>query len=173
MENYDLQQDEVVLYKGKVVLKQKKGITELILTNKNFVLITTKKKLFAKAEVFVDTYPVKEIKYYKDNPQVIRKGQLIELYFLNDETEFMFESKSEARIFVSTALNLLTNKTTFERTFLKGSDKIKNTISMVDKSLGVDTVGIAKNVIKNGMLGKTTNVIGKGVKVIGKFIGKK
>ena len=64
MENYDLEQDEVVLYKGNVSLKKKKGITELVLTNINFVLITKRKRLFTKPQVFVDTYPIEEIKYY-------------------------------------------------------------------------------------------------------------
>ena len=167
MENYDLEQDEVVLYKGNVSLKKKKGITELILTNINFVLITKKKRLFAKEQVSVDTYPIDEIKYYKGNPQVIKKGHLIELYFLNDETEFTFESRNEARKFVSAALNLLTNKTTFERTLEKGIDKVKGTISLVDDKLGVDSVGITKGAIKNGLIGKTTNVIGNGIKAIG------
>ena len=47
MEHYDLEEDEVVLYKGKVSLQNQKGITELILTNINFVLITKQKKLFS------------------------------------------------------------------------------------------------------------------------------
>ena len=86
MEYYDLEEDEVVLYKGKVSLQNQKGITELILTNINFVLITKQKKLFSKEQVSVETYAVNEIKCYNGNPQVIKKGNLIELYFLNDET---------------------------------------------------------------------------------------
>lgn len=166
MEHYDLEESEVVLYKGNVSLKKKKGITELVLTNINFVLITRRKRLFSKEQVDVETFPIDEIKYYKGNPQVIKKGHLIELYFLNDETEFTFESRNEARKFVSATLNLLTNKTTFERTLEKSIDKVKGTISLVDDKLGVDSVGITKGAIKNGFIGRTTNVIGNGIKAI-------
>ena len=168
MENYDLEENEVVLYKGNVSLTKQKGITELILTNINFVLITKHKKLFSKEQVNVETYPIEEIKYYNGVPQVIKKGRLIELYFLNDETEFSFDSRNEARKFMNAALNLLTNKTTFER----GAEKVKNTISMIDNTFGIDSVGLTTSAVKNGVVGKTTNVIGKGLKTISKIIKK-
>ncbi|MBQ3494359.1 MAG: hypothetical protein IJA69_02985 [Clostridia bacterium] len=53
MENYNLRTDEVVLYKGNVILKNKKGTTELILTNINLVFINKYKKLFSKEEITV------------------------------------------------------------------------------------------------------------------------
>jgi len=168
MENYDLAQDEVVLYKGNVSLPKQKGITQLILTNINFVLITIKKKLCSKPQVNVDIYSVNEIKYYNDTPQVIKKGNLIELYFLTDEVEFTFASGNEARKFVNATLTLLTNKSSFVRR----AEKVKNTISMIDNSLGIDSVGLAKNIIKNGTVVKTASTIGKGVKTIGKIVKK-
>lgn len=169
MENYELEQDEVVLYKGKVSLPQLKGETELILTNYNFVLITKQKKLFSKEKLFVETYPVVEIKFYKGVPQVLKKGHLVELYFLNDETEFTFESGSECRKFVNVSMNLLTNKNLFERSV----DKIKSSISIVDNSLGINSKSIAETAIKNGVIGKTTNVLGKSIKGIANIVKKK
>lgn len=173
MENYDLEECEVVLYKGKVTLPKEKGNTELLLTNINFVLITKRKKLFSKEQVNVETYPVTEIKYYKGNPQVIKKGKLIELYFLNDETEFVFESRNEARKFVTASLNLLANKNTFTRVFEKSVDTVKDTISVVDNKLGINSVEITRNAVKNGIIGKTTSIIGDGVKFIGHITKKK
>lgn len=169
MKNYDLEQDEVVLYKGKISIPKQKGINELILTNYNFVLITTQKKLFTKEQVEVNTYPINEIKFYKGIPQVLKKGHLIELYFLNDEVEFTFESGNECRRFVNAALNLLTNKTLFER----GAEKVKNTISIIDNSLGIDSKNIAGNALKNGVVGKTTTVIGRSIKGIANIVKKK
>ena len=168
MENYDLEKDEVVLYKGNVSLPKEKGLTQLILTNINFVLITRKKKLFSKEQVNVDIYPVNEIKYYKDIPQVIKNGYNVELYLLDDEVSFEFDSKNEVRKFINATMTLLTNKSTLER----NTKKIKDTISTINNGLGIDSVGIAKNVLKNGIVGKTTNVIGKGVKTISKIIKK-
>lgn len=169
MENYDLQEDEVVLYKGKVLLKNSKGSSELILTNYNFVIIAKIKKLFSSEQVMVEVYPVSEVKYYQDIPQVLKKGNLVELYLLHDETEFSFESGKEAHKFINAALKLLTNKTAFER----GVEKTKKAISIVDTSLGVDSIGVAKNVagyaFKNNVAGK----VGTGIKAIGHFMKKK
>ena len=168
MQNYDLEENEVVLYKGQVSQKKQKGLTELLLTNINFVLINKQKKLFSKEIVNVETYPIIELKYYNGVPQVIKKGNLIELYFLNEEIEFNFDSRNEARKFVNTTLNLLTNKTTFERT----AEKVKETISVVDNTLGIDSVQLTENALKDGLLGKTTKVINKGVKIFKNFIKK-
>jgi len=169
MKNYDLEESEVVLYKGQVSLPQTKGITEIVLTNINFVLITKRKKLFAKDLVNVETYAVNEIKYYNGNPQVIKKGNLIELYFLNEEIEFTFNSRNEARKFVNATLTLLTNKSTLERS----AEKVKNTISVIDNTLGIDSMGITGNVLGNGLVGKTAGAIGKGLKTISKIVKKK
>ena len=171
MENYELEEDEVVLYKGFVNLAGEKSQTELILTNISFVLITKRKQMFKKEQVQVDTYPVNEIKYYKGDPQVIKKGRHVELYFISGETEFDFQSQNECRKFVDTAKNLITNKNKFERSV----EKVKATISMVDNSLGISSVDVAKLAINKGVVGKTVKVIGKTASVVGKgvkYIGK-
>lgn len=94
---------------------------------------------------------------------------MIELYFLNEETEFTFASRNEARKFVNATLNLLTNKSTFER----NAEKVKSTISTIDNTFGIDSMGITSNVLKNGVVGKTANVLGKGIKTLGSIINKK
>jgi len=159
MEYYDLEENEVVLFKGEVELNNKKGLTEFILTNINFVFITKQKKLFSKPQINIETYQVNELKYYNGSPQVIKKGNLIELYFLNDEIEFRFDSRNEARKCVNAILNLLTDKTTFERT----AEKVKNSISVVDKTFGIDSLKLTGDAIKGGVFGKTTNVLSKGI----------
>ncbi|MBQ4541367.1 MAG: hypothetical protein IJA23_00795 [Clostridia bacterium] len=164
MEFYDLDEDEVVLYKGCVALKDQKGITELILTNKNFVFITKIKKLFAKDEVVVDEFPTNEVKIYNGEYQVLKKGNIVEIYFLHDEIEFAFEIGNECRKFMNSVLKLLTSKNKFERVV----DKTKEAIHCVDNSLGVDSVGIVKSVATNKtVVGK----IGGAIKHIG--FGKK
>lgn len=168
MEYYDLEENEVVFYKGQVSQKNKKGTTEVVLTNINLVFVNKYKKLFSKEQITVDTYPINEIKYFNGVPQVVKKGNLIEVYFLGDETEFSFDSRNEARKFINAMLNFLTNKTTFERS----AEKVKNTISTIDNTLGIDSKSIAGSVIQNGFVGKTTSVVGKGIKAIGKIIKK-
>lgn len=169
MEHYDLDETEVVLYKGNVTLPNLKGDTQLILTNINLVLITRVKKLLAKEQVSVESYPMNEIKYYRDIPQVLRKGNLLELYFLHEEVEFSFNSSSDARKFVNATLTLLTNKTNFERK----AEKVKSTISTLDNSLGINSKNITTNLLANNVVGKTMGSIGKGIKTVGKIFKKK
>ena len=166
MEYYDLDEDEVVLYKGNVALKNQKGITELVLTNKNFVFITKIKKLFAKDEVVVDEFPINEVKIYNGEYQVLKKGNVVEIYFFHNEIEFAFEAGNECRKFMNAALKLLTTKNKFERAV----DKTKSAIQCVDTSLGVDSVGMVKKAATGVVTHKT--VIGKAFGAI-KSIGKK
>ena len=162
MENYDLEEDEVVLYKGDVTLKNQKNTTQLVLTNKNFVFITTIKKLFAKDQVIVDIFSVSEIKKYKEVPQVIRNGNEIDLYFIHDEISFVFESKNEVRKFMNAALTLITDK----NAFVRGVDKVKGTIELVKDTTGIDAVQVAKTV--GGIVAhKAVPPVGKGFRLLG------
>lgn len=150
MENYTLQENEVVLYKGEEIsCAEKRGFwIELILTNIALVLIVKKQKLFGKGQVFVETYPVQDIKVYNGIPQIKQQGAVVELYLLGGEQTLEFPSKKEAHKFAETAVELLTGKTAFER----GVDKTKDTVATVDGALGINTVGTVKNVF-DGALG--------------------
>jgi len=66
MENYDLEEDEVVLYKGNVALKNKKGETNLILTNVNFVFITKEKNCFRKKRYLLILIPCAKLNGIKE-----------------------------------------------------------------------------------------------------------
>lgn len=144
MEHYDLQQDEVVLYKGEVARKGVRGATELLLTNFNFVLITKTKKLLSKERAEVESYPIDCIKVYKDQPQVQQNDTIVDLYFQNAEWSLNFPSKKEAKKFVGKALEIVTGK----NAFVRGVDKAKATVAMVDETLGIDSVGVAKTAAK-------------------------
>lgn len=165
MENYKLKADEVVLYKGDVVLTGKKGNTELIFTNINLVLINKYKKLFSKEEITVLEYPVNEIKIYEGVPQIKTKGSIAEIYLLETEIEIDFDSKMELHKFTNAANKLLTGETNVQ----KGAKKVKDAIGLVDDTLGINTVEATGNVIKNGLVGSITNSIGK----IGSLFNKK
>lgn len=158
MEYYDLAEDEVVLFKGKVVIQNKKNETELILTNKNFVFITTIKRLFSKDEISVDVFSVSEVKLFEGTYQVLKKGNLVEIYFLHDEIGFTFVKGSECREFMNAVLKLLTHKNKFER----GAEKVLGAKDCVDKSLHIDSVGMVKTGLKTIVASKTSGVL-KGI----------
>ena len=82
MKNYDLEENEVVFYKGQVSQKNKKETTEVVLANINLVFINKYKKLFSKEQITVDTYPINEIKYFRYRQ------------FKNQKTELVFAKKN-------------------------------------------------------------------------------
>ena len=153
MEHYTLQPDEAVLYRGEAQVKQdgKNIKTELLLTDKFFVFIGKEKKLFRKEEITVESFAVDTVKTYKDAPNIIRKGEFVEIYFIGGEKFIEFSSKGDAKQFVAKALEFLTNKSAL----IRGIDKTKKVVSDVGDSLGIDketaatvAVGAAKFGVK-------------------------
>ncbi len=165
MDNYNLKAEEVVLYKGNGLFKNKKGITELILTNINIVFINKYKKPFSKEEITVYEYSVRSIKIYEGVPQIRTKGNIVEIYLLENEVEFEFYAKTELHKFVNASNKLLTGETSVQ----KGAKKIKNAIGLVNDTLGINTVEATGNLIKNGIVGNVTGALGK----IGSLFNKK
>ena len=148
MEHYTLQKDEVILYHGTVILlpndkkpkasQLKKTENELILTNFNFVFINKTKRLLGK-DVEVEIYKTNEVKFYKDNPYMIRKKNKLEIYFTATEKFVEFSSEKEAKNFINTAMRLVSGKSKFVRTV----KKVQNEIQETNKELDIDIVKIA------------------------------
>lgn len=181
MEYYQLREDEVVLYKGKVVLYGKD--TQIVLTNHNIVFIP---ESTAQTEI----HSVEDIKIYKEQPQVKVKGNTVEIYFLTTEKEFKFKSIFEIPKFTNAVKNLLTGKTKTER----GAEKVKKTINLVNETFNIDCVKGVGEIIKNATQKKSVTInigakngspeekskifsdigkdIGEGIGAIGKGIGE-
>lgn len=157
MDHYSLQNDEVVLYEGKVNLIGSQGNDELILTNINIVIITKIKKIFQKEQVEVKTFSVENVKVFNDAPQIKQSDTVVEVYLTDAEIKLGFDSKLTARKFVSKAVELITGKSTSVR----GAAKIKGAVGLVDDTLGIDTIGTIKNVMENGIVRTALGGIGK------------
>ena len=161
MERYQLQSDEAVLYEGEVIKvdKYKKEsfmdsfstppTTELILTNKNIVLTTRIKKMFAKEQINVEVLSLTDIKIYDDMPQVKQNKINVEIYLTFGEIYLDFHSKLEATKFYQVAIQTLTGKSLATR----GAEKVKGGIGLVDDTLGINTVDTIKGVLENGLAG--------------------
>lgn len=160
MENYALQQNESILYKSSCSYLTKENENffeslttneraELVLTNQNLIFIMKSKKLFAKEQVFVETYSIDEIKIYKDIPQIKPNDSKVEIFFVSGEKIIDLYSKSEVRKFMNKAFELLTGKTKTVR----ASDKIKGAVNLVDDTLGISLVGTITNAAQKGLVG--------------------
>lgn len=161
MERYQLQPDETVLYEGEVIKvdKYKKAsfmdsfstppTTELLLTNKNIVLTTRTKKMFAKEQINVEVLSLADIKIYDNMPQIKQNKINVEIYLTSEEIYFDFRSKHEAAKFYQIAIQTLTGKSLATR----GAEKVKGGIGLVDDTLGISTVDTVKGVLENGLAG--------------------
>lgn len=157
MEDYSLQSDEAVLYKGRATFGNNKTSSELLLTNINIVVITKTKILFSKEQVDLRSFPVKDMKVYNDVPQIKQHNCIVEIYLINTEITFNFYSKLEAYKFANAANKLLTGKSMSER----GAEKVKGAVNLVDDAFGISTVGAIKSVVENGVIGSVFGGFGK------------
>ena len=151
MEDYLLQGNEAVLYKGRASFESGniRNTSEILLTNINLVAIIRTKKIFQTEQVEVKTYPVSEIKMYNGIPQVKEKNGIVEIYFANTEVKLNFYSKISAIPFMNAANKLITGKSMSER----GAEKFKGAVSLVDDTLGIKSVETMKGVLENGVVG--------------------
>ena len=85
MDYYNLSENEAVLFKGNVILNDKVGATQLVLTNRNLVFIT--KNLDANNELiaYLDIYSIDEVKIFKNKPQIEFKNMSVEIYLKTTE----------------------------------------------------------------------------------------
>lgn len=153
MEHYTLQKDEVVLYHGTVILlpndkkpkasQLKKTESELILTNLNFVFINKTKRFLGK-DVEVEIYKTNEVKFYKDNPHIIRNKNKVEIYFTTTEKFIEFVNGKETKNFINAAMRLVSGKSKFVRAVKKVQSEIKET----NKELDIDIAKIAGKAVQ-------------------------
>ena len=151
MEHFSLQPNESILYKGDGLFYESKKTysCDLFLTNLNLVIVRKIAKLFAKNQTDVYSYPVSEIKIYNETPQIKQSGTAVEIYLTGGELKIDLQSIFEAKKFIHIAYELLTGKSFSVR----GAEKVKGAVGLVDSTLGIDTVGTVKNVLEKGVVG--------------------
>lgn len=155
MANYQLNQDEVVLLQCEAKTSDDKRYSELLLTNQHIVLIP-KKGVFSRTNPEINRYSVKDIKVFEGNPQVKLGNQLVEVYFVSSKVNFEFLSTGDARKFINKLYDITTGMSATQR----NAEIIKGAVSLVDDTLGIDTVGTIKNVMQQGVLGSILKGVG-------------
>ena len=182
MENYILQENETILFRGTVVLmpngKEPKNQAEhdVLLTNLNIVFISKIKKLF-KTVSQVASYSVNDVKIYDETVQIIRRKTIVDIYLKQGEIFAKFKKEKYAKEFCDKALKLISGYSKFVRSVKKTQKVINET----NEALDIDVVEIAKtaavftceattNVADLSVAGKTTKIAGK---IADTILGKK
>ena len=161
MDHYSLHPNEAVLYEGKATLNDNKAESELLLTNINIVVITKTRKLFSKEQIDIKIFPIEEIKVYNDIPQVKKMNIITEIYFINDKIKLSFISRSSAYKFANKTIELITGKSIS----IRGAQKVKGALNLVDDTLGFKTMDTVKGALENGIKGTILGGIGKNTSV--------
>ena len=148
MKYYELQKDEVPLFRGEALVLQEdcEETTipcEIILTNQNFVITKIIKSLFKK-EFETNVYEFALVKVYKDSPYIVQKNNKVEIYFENSEQYISFNNTKEAKDFTNKALKAVSGNSKFVRIIKKVQQEINET----NEALNIDIVGTAVAVAK-------------------------
>ena len=175
MENYILEENETILYRGNAILlsngkKEDKHSPKIdvLLTNLNFVISVTKKKLFKTLQE-TTTYSVSDVKIYNDAVQVIRRKTVVDIYLKGCELFLDFEKEKEAKLFCDKALRLISG----ESKVVRSVKRFKKEINETNEALDIDIGDIAK---KGAVLAATSAIgiaslegAGKKSKILGKI----
>ena len=157
--NYKIDTDEVILYEGSVGYKiesEKKKRLLFKLTSKKMIF-EQEKGLFKKTKELIDIINLNDIKIF--NGEVQCKQKLEELYIQTNQKNvyLIFDGIFEAKKVSNKIIDTITGTSMTER----GSSKIKGALDLVDETLGLDTRGITKGIIENGVKGTIINGIKK------------
>ena len=175
MENYILENDETVLYRGSVVVMPdgkseaknvKKG--DLLLTNFNIVIITQTKKLL-KTVTDVEVYRTSDVKTYDESVQVIRRKSVVDVYLKTGELFLDFKKEKEAKLFCDKALRLISGESKFVRSVKKVKKEIKETDEALDINIEGAVVNSAKMAAAITVGVATVPGVGKKTKILGKI----
>ena len=163
----ELRETEVVLYSKEVGVEgESYSSATVVLTNERLIFQYRKKEKMFKWVDAEDEYPVFDIKMYNGNPQVIQNKNIVEIYLKNKQLKMWFIEKKEAKNFLQQVTDLLTGKSSQERK----AQKVKQTIALVDDTLGIDSVQAATGALKGGVLGGVKDLFGKKT-AVGKAMG--
>lgn len=156
MENYELQEDEIVLFKGYAYITKIKTQAEIILTNQRIVLTTTK-HYYPKEEVDVETYQISDIEILDNVPQIKINKERVEIHFNSDELILRFSSKTESQKFTNVIKKLFSDKPTIN----KAIEKIKNFFNYICTALGITPLELFEIILSETKVGRTAKVATK------------
>ena len=162
MNNYELTNDEVILYESKVWIKEikTKGSIHLILTSNKIVIeeiITTGFFSNKEEKNVIDIIKLEDIKAFNNKVQITQSTDNVNIQSKDKNYNIRFDSMFSAKKFVIKANDAITNTSITER----GVKSVKSAIDTVDDVLGIDTRNTIKGVLENGIAGTLLKGINK------------
>lgn len=154
MNNYEIDNDEVILYEGKVGYNKNYIDVEFKLTSKKMIF-EKQKGLIKKSKELIDIVPLDKIKIYNDSIQIKQKMNELQVQTIDKNFSIYANGILEAKKINTKIIDTLTGTTISKR----GSQKISESIDLVDETLGLNTRDTIKGVLENGVKGALINGI--------------
>ena len=126
------------------------------LTSKRMVF-EKEKGIIKKQIEIVDMIPLEEVKIYNGEVQSKQKNSELNIQTINKNIILYFNGIFEARKVNNKIIDTVSGTSMVER----GSNKIKCAIDLVDETLGLDTRGMVKGLMENGVKGTIINGLKK------------
>ena len=154
MNNYEIDNDEVILYEGKIGYNKNYMDVEFTLTSKKMIF-EKKKGLIKKTKELIDIVALDKIKIYNDSVQIKQKSNELQIQTLDKNFSIYASGMIEAKKILTKIIDVLTETTITKR----GSQKINDVIDLVDGTLGLNTRETVKGFLENGIKGTLINGI--------------
>lgn len=154
MKNYEIDNDEVILYEGKVGYNKNYIDVEFKLTSKKMIF-EKQKGFIKKTKELIDVVLLDEIKIYNDSVQVKQKMNELQIQTINKNFSIYASGMLETKKIATKIIDIITGTTISKR----GSQKISGAIDLVDETLGLNTRDTVKGVLENGIKGTLINGI--------------
>ena len=158
--NFQIEEDEVILYEGSVWYEKtsndKSYAVDLTLTSKRMIF-EQEKGFFKKQKELLDIIYLSDIKVFNGEVQCKQKMEELQIQTNSKVFSIIFNGILEAKKVYNKIINTITGTTMATR----GSDKVKSALDLVDETLGLDTRGVARGLLENGIKGTLINGIKK------------
>lgn len=154
--NYTIDSDEVILFEGEIGYNRNVVNDYLTLTNKKMIF-EKKKGLFKSKKELIEIIYLNDIKIHNNEVQCVSKGFDVNIQTIQKNIKMTFNGL----ILPKKICTLIKNELTGTNALSRGSDKVNNALNTVDEKLGIDTRGVVKGLLENGLKGTLINGIKK------------
>ena len=138
MKEYQLVNDEVILYEGLVKFGVTNRNVKLALTSQN-MLFEKEKGIFKKKMCVMENIPINKIKIYKGKVQIKQKKSTLIIQTVDKNIEFTLDNILEAKQVVEKIINVRTDTNFWDRTIV-----ITDNLTKIIKSfIGLTTAIVA------------------------------
>lgn len=141
MNNYQLKNDEAILFVGQVIVKEFKSEVKFTLTSKNMIF-EKKKGIFKRKTKVIDLIPLTDVKVYKEDVQVKQNKANVMIQTIGKNINLSCSNVSEAKNIAEEIINIKTNSNKFDRNSKKVTKIVKN-VGNVVKGVGEVVVAVA------------------------------